>query len=534
MRDLLDCLDTLVESEGLTNRKPGAVFTNSQGQKALFQQLAFFPAEGGAFDATQLPQAIDDVEKKLGAEIQFVNSAVSGGFGVAEFKLENGQSFFAGRFFRSIQTPYNKNRWKNDELPGGFALQTKATKKESAAYRPSDVLQSLDGQTSDQIYQQIVAKFGEDSALALAAHQVRQGKKRFRIPGEGVVFEAFRDYFCEILHPMALQSGAYVGNAAEAEKIFFKGSSFRDATISFSASKTNGLYDSLMEQGGRKIKLSSKGNGGAAASVGNLSEAVDILAKSGKSQPMLQKYAKTISIIQTIKRENQEMGPIVLGQQLGVISAQEAQTIIALKDSPDTYAQLQSKIDRGRQPDWMTDNLMKIWNSVGAKTDKATPFYKMLAGLAKTVGAKINNDTDFGEAAAAILNHSALIQVDTRASQLPDGSIEVEAFQTTYPSSVVSDVAILPGDTYYAHKVHGRFSFKIYYGSAKPSAAEMDGTSSNMEPNPNTHQLTTPPGSETDRLDQVSQKRSKVTARAGGIQPATTDEKLLGRKRRKQ
>jgi hypothetical protein len=130
MRDILDKLDIiLAESEGLTNRKPGAVFTNAQGEKALFQHLAFFPPKGGAFDAEELAQAIDDVERQIGVEIQFVNSAKTGGFGVAEFQRENGESFYAGRFFRSIQLPYNKNQCKNNELPAGFAMKTKATKK---------------------------------------------------------------------------------------------------------------------------------------------------------------------------------------------------------------------------------------------------------------------------------------------------------------------------------------------------------------------------------------------------------------------
>ena len=117
-----------------------------------------------------------------------------------------------------------------------------------------------------------------------------------------------------------------------------------------------------------------------------------------------------------------------LGEQLKVISSREAASISALRDSTVTYLQMQRQIDSGRKPAWMTKNLETIWNSVGVKVpDKATPFFKMLSGLAKAVGTKINKDTDFGAAAAAILNHSALIQVDTRATQMPDGSIMVEA-----------------------------------------------------------------------------------------------------------
>ena len=538
MRDILNLLDfVLTESEGLTNRKPGAVFTNPDGQKALFKQIAFFPADGGAYQTPEeLTQAVSQIESQLGYQIDFVGAVMrQGGFGVAEFELENGQPLFAGKYFKQIQVPYNKNNWKNDQVPGEYRLQTKSTKKESAGYGPSDVLTNLDTQNTQSLLTQIAAKFGADSPLVMAAKLVAAGKKSFVIPCDGIQFEAFRDYFCEILHPMAMASGAFDGNAKEAEKIFFKGSSFAKAAISFSASKTNGLYDSLMESGGNKIKLSSKGAGGAAASVSNLSEAVDILARTGKSQDMLNQYQKTIDIIQTIKKVSAKQAPIDLGLSLGIINQKEAQAITDLATDPTRYRTMETQIQAGQLPKWMTKNLLNIWNSVGVKVpDKATPYNKILAGLAKSVGTYLNTKTDFGDAATAILNHSALIQVDTIATQLPSGEIKLDHFQTTYPSEVVSDVAVLSGDTYMSHHVHGRFSFKIYYGKSKPSQAELAGDSDSsvsvsIEPDQ------APASTTPDDLDTVTQKRTKITARAGGVDPAKKlgSEKTLGRKRQK-
>ena len=537
MRDILNLLESvLAESEGLTNRKPGAVFTNPAGQKAFFKQIAFFPADGGAYQTPEeLAQAVSDIESQLGYQIDFVGTIMKqGGFGVAEFELENGQPLFAGKYFRQIQVPYNNNNWKNDQVPGEYKLQTKSTKKESAGYGPSDVLKNLDNQNTQSLIAQISEKFGPDSPLVMAANYVASGKKSFVIPGDGIQFEAFRDYFCEILHPMAMASGAFDGNAKEAEKIFFKGSGFSKAAISFSSSKTNGLYDSLMETGGNKIKLSSKGAGGAAASVSNLSEAVDILARAGKSQEMLNKYKKTIDIIQNIKRDSAELGPINLALSLDIINQAEANAIIKLKDDPTRYRNMEAEIQAGDRPKWMTKNLLNIWNSVGVKVpDKATPFYKILAGLAKSVGTYLNTKTDFGSAAAAILNHSALIQVDTIATQLPSGEIKLEHFQTTYPSEVVSDVAVLAGDTYMSHKVHGRFSFKIYYGNSRPDQAELAGGSDSSVSAKIDDDV--PKRNEPDDLDTATQKRSKVTARAGGVEPDKKlgSEKTLGRKRQR-
>jgi len=480
MRDIIKLLELnsipLSESEGLTNRKPGTMFINPQGEKAYFKHLAFFPKDGGAFTAEELPQMVASMEQQIGHPIQFTNLMRQGGFGVAEFELENGEPLFSGRYFKSINIPYSKNQWKNNDVAGGYALQSKGSKKESMGYGPSDVLTQLDSQTPEQIVAQIKAKY-PDGPLAMATDFVMAGKKTFTIPGDGVHFEAFRDYFCEILHPLAMAQGGYNGNAHEAEEIFFKGSSFSQATISFSSSKTNGLYDSLMEQGGRKIKLSSKGDGGAAASVSNLSEAVDILRRAGQSNKMLDKYKTTIQIIDEIRQVSAEDGPIVVGETLKLIDQSEGQNIRDLKTSPIRYRDFEAKVEAGEKPvKWFTNKIKAIWESVGVKVpDKATPFYKMLAGLAKRVGEKVNKETDFGSAASSILNHSALVQVDTRATLLPDGSIRVDAFNTKYPSDVVSDVAMLPGDTYMSHKVHGRFSFKIYKGNAKPTPKELGG-----------------------------------------------------------
>lgn len=537
MRDILNLLDSvLAESEGLTNRKPGAVFTNPQGQKAFFKQIAFFPVDGGAYQTPEeLTQAVSQIESQLGYQIDFAGTIMKqGGFGVAEFELENGQPLFAGKYFRQIQVPYNKNNWKNDQVPGEYALQTKSTKKESAGYGPSDVLTNLDGQTTSTLLAQIEAKFGADSALTMAARYVAQGNKSFIIPGEGIQFEAFRDYFCEILHPMALASGAFTGNAVEAENIFFKGSSFAKAAISFSASKTNGLYDSLMETSGNKIKLSSKGAGGAAASVSNLSEAVDILSRAGKSQEMLNKYKKTVDIIQTIKKTSAKAAPVELGLDLGIINEKEAQSIIKLANDPVRYRNMESQIQAGQLPKWMTKNLLNIWNSVGVRVpDKATPYYKILAGLAKSVGTYLNTKTDFGDAATAILNHSALIQVNTVATQLPTGEIKLDHFQTTYPSEVVSDVAVLSGDTYMSHHVHGRFSFKIYYGSSKPDQAELAG-GSDSSVGADVDPVQEPAKTSTQDLDAVTQKRSGLKASTGKVEKEPKfNEKAYGRKKQR-
>jgi hypothetical protein len=49
MRDILNLIDTLNESEGLANRKPGTLFANPRGDELIFQGVKFYPEGGGAY-----------------------------------------------------------------------------------------------------------------------------------------------------------------------------------------------------------------------------------------------------------------------------------------------------------------------------------------------------------------------------------------------------------------------------------------------------------------------------------------------------
>jgi hypothetical protein len=85
-----------------------------------------------------------------------------------------------------------------------------------------------------------------------------------------------------------------------------------------------------------------------------------------------------------------------------------------------------------------------------------------------------------------------------------------------------------------SHKVHGRFSFKIYYGNSRPDQAELAG-GSDSSVSASIDGEDAPKRNKPNDLDTVAQKRSKVTARAGGAEPDKKlgTEKTLGRKRQR-
>ena len=117
------------------------------------------------------------------------------------------------------------------------------------------------------------------------------------IPRGNMNPEAFSNYFCEMLQPMALILGKNTdGNAAEAEDIFFGGSGYSSCVISFNAGTTDGLFDSLLiNPDGKQIKISSKAQAGAMASVINLLKSVQDLREAPEGAVCNAREAKHIA-----------------------------------------------------------------------------------------------------------------------------------------------------------------------------------------------------------------------------------------------
>ena len=125
----------------------------------------------------------------------------------ARFIDANNMDFFVGRWFQKISPNRSDNRFKND-LPGGFKYQSRVAKKEASPYKPTDVLGSFENLTPENIYQQILAKFGEDSDEATATKMFMEASSfPLEIPRGDINPDGFSNYFCEMLQPMALILG---------------------------------------------------------------------------------------------------------------------------------------------------------------------------------------------------------------------------------------------------------------------------------------------------------------------------------------
>ena len=463
MRDILNKLETLTESTGLAGRKPGDVFRNPDGDEIVFNSITFYPEGGGRFEQADLDQALEQM-----GDVQWLNArtARSGGFAIASFSTPEGEKLF-GRYLESIKPQTTDNYVPN--AIGDYRFAGKAAAKAQAGLSPQDLLTDKIDLSTDDIINQLAKSLGTENPLYRMAYNLASGQPlpmTIDAP-EGVSFSAFRDYFCEILQPIALQKGQYTGNAGEAAEIFL-GGSFEDTVISFDDTKTAGLSDSIMTNSeGKSIKVSTKGGKGATASTSNLVNSVNELAATPNGQKLMEKYADTIEIMREIQKQGQAGAPLYLGVKYGIIDSEDAETIKTFKKLGPVSM---DKIDELG----LSDNLVNL--AKGRKTDNPDSmnlYYHLMAAVAHKAADEVNDKTDFSKAAADILNNGALVQVYTKAKE-KGGQWILDEFNTVYPGESIKGVYLSAGKTYYSTGIKGNYTFKIDKGQGKPKDDETE------------------------------------------------------------
>jgi hypothetical protein len=465
MRDILDLLQNLNESTGLAGRKPGDLFRNSQGDEITFTDIKFFPEQGGKYDPEELDQVIDQIEQQSGGiEWQNAKNTKTGGFGIATFNGPSG-IMNIGRYLESVKPNIKDNYIPNTF--GDFKYAGKAAAKIQSGLSPQDLLgMRVDLDISD-IMNQLAMSLGTDNPLYAVAHRIATGTPlpvTFPTP-EGYSFTAFRDYFCEILQPIALQKGQWTGNAGEAAQKFL-GGSFENTLISFDESKTAGLSDSILTNDqGQFIKVSSKGGKGATASAKNLLDTIEELKQTKEGKKLLVKYKEVVDLLNEIKDAGQAGSPIMLGLRYGIIDEKDAKSINELKNvGPVNLTHIATM--------GLSKNLQKLANGRGTDNpDSVNLYYHLIAAVAHKAADEVNKHTNFSKAAAEILNNGALVQVYTKAKENKD-SWTLGEFTTVYPGDSIRGVYLSAGKTYYSTAIKGNFTFKIDKGSGVSDDAD--------------------------------------------------------------
>lgn len=467
IRQILNKVSVLTESTGLAGRKPGATFVNPDNNDTIiFNEIKFFPQEGGKYSPEDLTAAIEQVESELGLPIQWENirNPKSGGFSLATFS-KGDETMAVGRYFQEIKPVATDNYVPNLVL-GTYKFAGKAAAKTQAGLTPQDLLTDRTDLTIKDIMVQLSEKLGTDNPLYHVAHHVAMGQPlplEIKAP-EGMSFSAFRDYFGEILQPMALQRGLYTGNAGEAAERFLGKNGFAGTLINFDSAKNAGLSDSILTtKDGRYVKISSKGDKGAEASSKNLIDSIDELKDSPAGDKLLKKYSDTIEMIREIQRQGQSGAPLYLGVEFDVIDESDADIIRGLKSA----APVDIRSKEALKAAGLSDNLIKLAQERGTKTpEKTSLFYHLLASVAHKAADEVNSKTDFSDTASDILNNGALVQVYTKADE-KKGMWILKEFETKYPGTSVGGVVLSASKNYSSTGIKGNFTFKILRGNAK-------------------------------------------------------------------
>jgi len=460
MRDLLDKIQNLFESTGLAGRKPGDMFKNPDGESITFKSINFYPAQGGKLEKNQLDSELLQLGKEKQVHWQNARSAKTGGFVVATFDTPSGEFHYG--FYKDIIKPDPTDNYIPNQV-GNYRFAGKAAEKIQSGLTPQDLLTKRDNLTSEEIIKQLADKLGPNNVLVKVTTQIANGDSlpiRFQAP-EGISFTGFRDYFCEILQPIALQKGQYKGNAGEAAERFMDGT-FEDTLISFDSAKNAGLSDSILtKKDGKYIKISTKGGRGATASVKNLVDSLKELEKGPNQNNLKKKYKDTIELIEKIESLGQVKAPLTLGIKYNIISPDDYEKILNLKNErPLNLNNIK------------TMNLGKTLEKLALERETDNPnnvnlYYHLIASVAHMVAKKVNDETDFSKAAADILNNGALIQIYTDAKQ-SGTEWELKQFSTVYPGKSIQGVYLAAGKTYYSTGIKGNFTFRINKDGNKP------------------------------------------------------------------
>jgi len=450
--------DIITESSGMFSRKPGDQFVHTDGREAEFQGAEAYPdPDQGQFESPeQRDEAIKQYEDSAHLKIEWSNRPTNGmlAFAIATLKDREGGLRVWGRYLQKSQ--HNMmGKWKNTEVPAGWSLAVKAAKKIQAGYDPQNLIKTPNVfMTTDKVINTVKqnAHNGVKEAFVQNLTKLAQGRRDVRFPGMADQMEAVRDYFGEIMHPLALEGGVILGQAEDARELLADGANWANCQMRWPMGMNEPLCDSFMiAPNGQEIGISSKGGAGAKASAKNLWSAYEDAVKA-KNQDLIDTAKYTIQVAKVIVENTSVEGPVVLGKALnmpGVDDQLLAEIKDCIKSAKRDYEGLsQTAVN-------LLSNFKANNNLPGFNTGNA-----ILSALAKLVALEINKNPEFSKGALALLNQASIIQVYTTMAK--DGNDAVlKDFRAVYPPKFDGRVVIDAGKNYTSTRIIGKMAFSF-------------------------------------------------------------------------
>ena len=439
----------LIEAKGFFGRRPGDPYVHTDGITAEFKQVTPFPAskQGAYASAEERDQNIANLEKKvLKDKILWVNNPGNNkAFAVAQLQTSDGDAVYWGRYINTTQGVLT-GKWSNKEIPAGWKLNTATSQKLATGYDPQTLVGV--GTSFPNIDQALLTIKGKlkniehEKQLSEALAAVRQGQLPV-FKGMASQMPALRDYFGEILTPVALASGVIGGDAELARKEIL-GTPWAKCKVRWPMSKTHNLVDSVFRSAkGMDLNVSSKGGAGAKASAKNIYDAIE---KARTTSPQLvNSYKQVVSMINIINKLSAIDSPLELGVAFGLIdlrTAVECRNMInvGVNRLPAKYAKLCSN--------YAADTTNKNYNAG----------LHLLSSIAKHVANRLNAMPKMSKGIQAFMNQSSMVQIYLDMKVKGQDAV-VTGFRSIYPPNFEGTMVIDAGKSYFATQKPSKFAF---------------------------------------------------------------------------
>ena len=450
----------LAEAKGIFGRNPGDPFVGPGEETAEFVQVVALPEfsdDGGGAIAGQYEspeardQAIAAFEKDNNTQITWVNAPNSGSlaFGIAQLRTSDGKDMFWGRYLKQVG-PNLMSLWSNSQIPAGWKLQTKGAKKLDAGLEPQHLIKTESHfQGATQVISTVERNASADDKeiLVNALKQAANGQLPV-FPGQLSNLEVLRDYFGEIMGPVAMMGGAVGGDVELARQELAGGAEWNNLKIFWPQSMNYNLVDSIfIAPDGKEIGISSKGGKGAAASAKNL---YDSLQKNSANKELMNNTKFIAEIVTIIQEQPADTAPFTLGEKFGLITpALKAEAYNAIKTGKVTF-------------DNLSDEATKITSGINwqSSVQGFNVGYAIVASVARAVASHVNQNPKFSNQAIALLNTASIIQLYTKMGK-NGNDVRVNGFDALYPPNFQGNVALDGSKNYYSSRIGGKFAFKF-------------------------------------------------------------------------
>lgn len=415
----------LAESRGVTARGAGERYVNDKNKddyRTIVGINIIAPQDAPAFQTNQeltaaLKKAIPSGAKTIDDNKMGIDSRAAI---VATVSRPDGGIEHWIRYIKAVPPAGVHGLWKT---LAGYSYDNPRSKSEKLKIKPSDLISDPTPRNMDQLVKQLqqsVNVIGDeelDAAMTQAITQAAQGKP-IVVKNGATYAAAMAKYAGEYLGVIELLSGRQLGGDLQKAMSALGIKTFAGSTVAFPQGTLQELYDSIIKTpDGKTVQISTKMEQKGSSS--SLSGVVNQLTPE-----ISERYPKGTAILKMLGTGIGANGVINAAVNYGIITKEDAGEINAMDKS-------------SKQMSLVSKNLQYIFNKQKIRPGSYermgyTARRHMMAALANTTIARINQDDEVLAALQAALNNNNYLQIVTQSKIVgPDLHLD---FSTKFPT----------------------------------------------------------------------------------------------------